>query len=90
MSTQSMDRRLDKLGAAGNGNAAFIEVLEAARRRAKAWHGTGKEGPVPFLQFPNLPAEASRAARVLHASIAAGRARVAEARRAAPSPKERP
>jgi len=80
MSTQSMDRRLDKLGSAGNGSAAFIEALEAARRRAKAWHGIGNEGPVPFLQFPNLPAGASRAARALHASIAAGRARVAQAR----------
>lgn len=80
MSTQSMERRLDKLGSAGNGSAAFIEALEAARRRAKAWHGIGNEGPVPFLQFPNLPAGASRAARALYGSIAAGRARVAQAR----------
>jgi len=86
MSTQSMERRLDKLGSAGNGSAAFIEALEAARRRAKAWHGTGKEGPLPVLQLPDLPAGAPRAARALRASIAAGRARVAEARRAAASP----
>ncbi len=80
MSTQSMDRRLDKLGAAGNGGAALIEALEAARRRAKAWYGAGSEGPVPLLQFPDLPVEASRAARALYDAIAAGRARVAQAR----------
>lgn len=31
MSTQSMDRRPDKLASASNGSAAFIEALEAAR-----------------------------------------------------------
>lgn len=80
MSTQSMDRRLDKLESAGNGGAAFIEALEAARRRARAWHGAGKQGPVPFLQLPMQPAEVSRGTRVLYDAIAAGRARVAQAR----------
>lgn len=51
MSTQSMDRRLSKLGSVGNGSATFIEALEAARgpgwaarrhrqeRRERCWRG---------------------------------------------------
>ena len=42
MSAQSMGRRLDRLGSAGKGSAAFIEVLEAAQVDGNAVQGAGR------------------------------------------------
>lgn len=79
MSTQSMQRRLDKVAGSG-GSASFDDALKAARQRAKAWYAAGNTGPMPREPLPELPADAPRAQRELWAAIAAGRARVERAR----------
>lgn len=79
MSTQSMARRLDKVAAVGGG-VDLSGVLEAARKRAKDWHAARNVGPVPFAPLSDLPANAPRAQRDLHAAMGAGRARVERAR----------
>lgn len=79
MSTQSMGRRLDKVAGSG-GSESFTDALEAAGARSKAWRAAGNTGPMPFDPLPDLPANAPRAQRDLHAAMAAGRARAQHAR----------